>query len=126
MADFANGLDRINALAEASDGFVWRLVGDGNDATTLRPFGEDMLINMSVWRSLEALRAFVYKTDHRFFLARRTEWFLPMMTPLMALWWVPAGHVPTPDEAGAKLALLEKHGPTEAAFSFAQAFPAPL
>jgi hypothetical protein len=123
MAEFKNGLEIINALAESSEGFIWRLVDeDGADATALRPFGDDRLINMSLWHSLEALRGFVYKSNHRNFLAKRAQWFVPMQTSFMALWWVPAGHVPTLDEAKLKLELLEAHGPTQGAFTFAKSF----
>jgi Domain of unknown function (DUF3291) len=123
MAEFKNGLEVINALAESSEGFIWRLVDeDGADATTLRPFGDDRLINMSLWRSIEALRGFVYKSNHRNFLAKRMQWFAPMQTSFMALWWVPAGHIPTLDEAKLKLELLEAHGPTQDAFTFAKSF----
>jgi Domain of unknown function (DUF3291) len=123
LSEFKDGLDIINALAESSAGFVWRLVDDtGANATELRPFDDDRLINMSVWTSIEALRAFVYKSDHRIFLARRKEWFKPMSGNITALWWIPAGHIPTTDEAREKLGILDAHGPTSAAFTFAKHF----
>ena len=125
IKDFKDNLDRINALAEAQAGFVWRLVGDGNDATDLRPFEDpDLLVNMSVWSGLDALAAFVYRSDHRDIMRRRREWFAPAET-FMALWWVPAGHVPTTAEGWAALKTLEQRGPTPAAFTFRQPFPAP-
>jgi len=75
MADFVAQLDAIKALADCSPGFVWRLQGEGNDATSLRPFDDDFIIvNMSVWESLEHLRAYVYKSAHTVALRRRREW----------------------------------------------------
>ncbi len=125
-ADFMNALDHVNALAEASPGFVWRLTGEGNNATDLKPYDDpNIAVNMSVWESVDALAAFVYRNmDHRGVMRRRREWFEE--TPVyMALWWIPAGAVPTVEEAKAKLALLEKLGPTAEAFTFKQPFAAP-
>ena len=125
LKDFMDNLDRINALAEAQPGFVWRLVGEGNDATDIQAFDDPMmLLNMSVWESLDQLAAFVYRTAHRDIMRRRREWFHPVET-YMALWWVPAGHRPTPAEGIARLELLKAMGPTPEAFSFRQPFPAP-
>jgi hypothetical protein len=125
VKDFMDNLDRINALAEAQPGFVWRLVGDGNNATGIRAFDDPMiLLNMSVWETPEQLAAFVYRTAHRDFMRRRREWLEPMET-YMALWWVPAGHRPTPAEGVARLDLLTKMGVTPQAFTFRQPFPAP-
>jgi hypothetical protein len=125
-ADFMAALDRVNALAEASPGFVWRLTGDGNNAVDLQPFDDpNIAINMSVWESVDALAAFVYRNmDHRGVMRRRREWFEEMPV-YMALWWVPAGVMPTVAEAKERLALLEARGPTAAAFTFRQPFPAP-
>jgi hypothetical protein len=126
-ADFVNALDHVNALAEASPGFIWRLTGDGNNATDIKPFPDDpnMAINMSVWESIDALAAFVYRNmDHRGVMRRRREWFEEMKV-YMALWWIPAGTLPTVEDAKAKLALLEKLGPTAEAFTFRQPFAAP-
>jgi hypothetical protein len=126
IADFVANLDRINALAEGQPGFVWRLTGDGNDATDIQPDPDDPLlaINVSVWTDLDALAAFVYRTAHREVMRRRREWFQAMET-YMALWWVPVGHAPTPAEAMARLATLQRLGPTAAAFTFKAPFPAP-
>ncbi len=126
MADFMNNLGRINALAEASPGFVWRLVGEGDDATDLRPDAADpsLIINMSVWRDVESLAAFVYRTGHRDVMRRRREWFAPMAV-FQALWWIPAGRLPTPTEGMARVEHLRVHGPTEFAFTFATPWPAP-
>jgi hypothetical protein len=125
MADFVANLERINALADGSPGFVWRLQTDEGDATAMRPMGEDMLVNMSVWRDLDALTRFVYRSAHAEILRRRTEWFERMPEASMVLWWVPAGHRPDVVEARLKLDLLRVNGPTPDAFTFRHPFPAP-
>jgi hypothetical protein len=125
LKDFVDNLDRINALAESSDGFAWRLMGDGNDATSLRPFGEDIIVNMSVWRDVAALKAFAYQSAHVHIMRRRREWFTRMADAYMVLWWVPAGHRPTVAEAASRLERLRKYGPSPEAFTFGQAFAAP-
>lgn len=126
IADFVANLDRINALAESQPGFVWRLVGEGNDATDLKPVEDDplMAINMSVWCDLDGLAAFVYRTAHRDIMRRRREWF-EAMEVYMTLWWVPAGHTPTIAEGMAKLAVFERLGASPVAFTFRNPFPAP-
>ena len=126
VKEFMDNLDRINALAEAQDGFVWRLVGDGdNNATDIHAFDDPMmLLNMSVWESADQLAAFVYRTAHRDFMRRRREWFEPAEV-YMALWWVPAGHRPSPAEGVARLDTLARLGPTAEAFTFRQPFAAP-
>lgn len=128
MSGFVNRLDEINALAEGTPGFVWRLKGDGNDATSLRPYEDDrMIVNMSVWESIEALHQFTYYSDHVQVYRQRLGWFEKMSTPILAMWWVPAGHTPTVEEAKEKLAYLEQRGPTPLAFTFKQRFtPAEL
>lgn len=119
MAEFVAQLDAINALADGSPGFVWRLVGAGNDATSLRPFPDDFIIvNMSVWESIEALKQYVYRSDHARVLRERAKWFEKMSESHMVLWWVPAGHIPTVTEAKAKLMHLREHGETPEAFTF--------
>ena len=126
MADFVAQLDAINALAEASPGFVWRLRGEGNDATSLRPFDDNFIIvNMSVWESLEDLRAYVYKSAHTAAMRRRREWFEQFEGAFMALWWVEAGHIPTVGEAKERLQQLEAHGPTADVFTFKQPIAPP-
>lgn len=124
LKDFVDNLDRINALAEGSDGFEWRLKGDGNDATSLRPLGDNVIVNMSVWRDVAALKRFVYQSAHVEIMRRRREWFARMAV-YMVLWWVPAGHHPTVAEAVARLEHLRKHGPSPEAFTFGEAFAAP-
>jgi Domain of unknown function (DUF3291) len=126
MAEFAANLDRINALADRSPGFVWRLQTEEGNATAIRPFpDETLLVNMSVWRDLESLSEFVYRSAHAEIMRRRREWFERMSEAYLVLWWVPAGHRPTIDEAIAKLEQLRTEGPTPEAFTFRRAFPAP-
>ncbi len=125
LEDFVDNLDRINALAEGSDGFVWRLKGEGNDATSLRPFGDDVIVNMSVWRDVEALKDFAYRSGHVEIMRRRREWFTRMAEAYVVLWWVPAGHEPTVEEAAERLELVRRQGPTPEAFNFGEAFPPP-
>lgn len=127
MQEFVDNLDPVNAVADASPGFLWRLQTEDGNATALHVFGDPhQLINMSVWESIESLRDFVQRSDaHRTVLKRRKEWFKPMAEAYMALWWVPAGHIPTIDEAEARLAHLRAHGPTSVAFTFREVFPPP-
>ena len=125
IKDFVDNLAPVNALAEASPGFVWRLTGEGDDATDLQPYEDPLIaINMSVWTDIPSLGAFVYRGDHVQIMRRRRDWF-EHMDVYMVLWWVPAGHRPTIDEAKDRLALLEAHGPTPQAFTFKAPFPAP-
>ncbi len=127
MADFVNNLDRINALADSSEGFVWRLQGEGNDATSLRPFDDDFIIvNMSVWDNLESLKAYVYKSAHTDILKRRAEWFEKVLEAMVVMWWIPSGHIPTVTESKERLEHLRQNGSSEFAFSFREAFPAPI
>jgi hypothetical protein len=125
MADFVANLERINALAEASPGYVWRLQDEAGDATALRPFGDDVLVNMSLWRDVQSLSDYVYKSAHTEMLKRRREWFDKVEQAHMVLWWVPAGHLPGLDEAAERLAHFREHGATAHAFSFRHAFAAP-
>lgn len=125
LADFVANLDRINALAEASEGFVWRLQTDEGDATALRPLGDDTIVNMSVWRDVSALRNYVYRTAHVEIMRRRREWFEHMSEAFVVLWWVPAGHRPTIQEAIAKLEVLRRNGSSADAFTFRSAYPPP-
>lgn len=126
MAGFYGDLDRINALADGWPGFVWRLVGEGdNDATSLRPFGDDdLIVNLSVWESLESLREFTFRSGHLDVLRRRREWFVPLGDVYAVNWWIPAGHIPTVGEAGERLDLLRRNGASTGAFTFRDPFPA--
>jgi Domain of unknown function (DUF3291) len=127
MEGFRTQLDPINALADQSPGFVWRLQTEDGNATAIRPYAGDdlMAINMSVWESLESLQHFVYKTSHVETLRARTQWFERLEGPILVLWWVPAGHIPTVSEAQERLAHLKEHGPTPYAFTFRSLFVAP-
>jgi hypothetical protein len=127
LAGFMAGIEPVNAVADAAPGFVWRLQdGDGPGATALRPRGPDFMVNMSVWESLEALWNFVYRNGpHLDFMRRRREWFHRMAEQYLVLWWVPAGHIPSLDEALARLDLLQREGPGPEAFTFREPYPAP-
>lgn len=125
-ADFINNLDHVNATAEAQPGFVWRLIGEGNDAMDVRLFeNPNTIVNLSVWKDIESLFEFVYQNPaHRDIMRRRKEWF-DKMDLHMVLWWVPAGHEPTPAEAKGRLERLKETGPTPEAFTFKRSYPAP-
>lgn len=124
MAGFVNRLHEINALADNSPGFVWRLQTSEGNATYFRPYEDDrILLNMSVWSSVEALRDFVYRTAHAEFLRHRHEWFEKFAGAYLGLWWVPVGHIPGIDEAQKRLAHLDAHGPTQFAFTLKTVVP---
>jgi len=124
MSGFVARLDEINALADGSPGFVWRLQTEAGNATYLRPYDDErILINLSVWETVEDLRDFVYGGNHAEVLRQRGDWFEKLEAPVVALWWVPAGHVPSIDEAKKRLAHLQERGPTPFAFSFRELFP---
>jgi len=126
LAGFVAQLEPLNALADQSPGFVWRLQTEDGDATAIRPFGDQrIMVNLSVWESLETLRAFVYASRHLDVMRRRREWFHRMADPYLALWWVPAGTIPTVAEARDRLELLAGKGPTADAFTFRAPFPEP-
>ena len=126
LAGFVALLPTINALADAAPGFVWRLVDDGGaDATGLRPWGGETMVNMSVWESVEALANFVYRSQHLEPLRRRREWFVAPTAPHQALWWIPAGHRPTTTEARERLDRLARLGATPAAFTLREPYPSP-
>ena len=124
--DFMDNLDRINAIAEQSPGFVWRLTGDGNNAIDIQPYDDpNVAINMSVWRNREDLYNFVYNNDeHMKFMRRRKEWFEKLRF-YVVLWWIPNGHIPTIEEAKHRLMHLEENGPSDFAFSFAKFYEPP-
>jgi hypothetical protein len=123
---FFDALDRVNALAEASPGFVWRLTGEGNNATDLRPTPDPLLaVNMSVWTDADALFAFVYRSTHTPVMARRRDYFERFDGAFQAMWWIPAGEIPTLSDAFSRLWMLDRYGPTSHAFTFKARFPAP-
>jgi len=117
LADFVAQLPEINGLAERSPGYVWRLQDESGDATALRPFGPDIIVNLTVWQSVESLSAFVYRTAHLEPMRRRREWFVPLGAPHLVLWWIPAGTLPTLAEAAERLDLLRREGPSPDAFT---------
>jgi hypothetical protein len=125
-AEFRENLDRINALAEASPGFVWRATGTGFDsempAVDVDPL---ILANLSVWEGPDALAGFIYRSDHTTFLRRGKEWFAPNEPPYQVLWWIPAGALPQRAEGFAKLEQLRTRGASADAFDFRTRFPAP-
>ena len=127
MADFVANLPRINLMAEQSPGFVWRLQSDSGDATSIKVYDDDMIIiNLTVWKSPDALRSFVYKSDHYEFLRDRKRWFEKFDGPYYAMWWIPAGHIPTTEEARERLEYLREHGDSSYSFSLKKLFPEPV
>ena len=126
MREFVDALEGINALAEKSAGFVWRLTGEADNATEYRPYDDErIIVNMSVWTDLESIKNYVYNSAHTDYLRRRKEWFEIMREAYTALWWVESGHRPSIEEAKQKLESLRVHGSTPAAFAFRESFPAP-
>ena len=124
VAEFMVNLDRINAQADAAPGFVWRLQTESGNATDIHAFANPLeLVNMSVWETVDELKAYVYRTEHVDFFRRRAEWFEADAKRLV-LWNVTAGSVPALDDAVRRLEFLERHGPTVYAFGFAAPPPA--
>lgn len=122
MKEFVENLDPINALAEESPGFVWRLKEDGGNATSISFNGDNrIIVNMSVWKTLDDLRAFTYKGNHREIMAKRKLWFESMKF-YMALWYVPKFSFPSIEDARFRLQYLETNGPSPLAFTFAKQF----
>ena len=122
-AAFVNAIDRVNALADAAQGFVWRLQADGGDATSIRIGDDDLVIvNMSLWESIDALWAYVYGGGHLEVMRHRREWFDASLEAHLVLWWREVGEAPDVDEAMQRLSVLRKRGPTAEAFTFRQAF----
>jgi hypothetical protein len=120
MKDFMDALPEINGLGDRSPGFVWRLFDESGDATGVgNPFGSDVIINLTVWESVESLRDFAYQTVHLDFMRRRREWFTHEgLKEYAVLWWIPAGHIPTVTEAAERLGHLGKYGASGFAFTF--------
>jgi len=124
--DFVNALDPVNATADASPGFVWRMVSDEADSDTQHAFEhEGWLVNMSVWQGLDDLKRFISSPKHLAIMRRREEWFKKSDVAYIVLWWVPAGHQPDFEEAMEHLEHLRQHGPTPHAFNFSQPFDPP-
>jgi len=126
VAEFVAQLAPINALADGAPGFVWRLQSESGNATDI-PFSDDptVMVNMSVWESIEALRDFTYASRHTGPLRDRAKWFEKMDKPHYCLWWVPAGHIPTVAEGRERLLHFQEHGATPYSFWFSQQFTAP-
>lgn len=126
MSGFVSRLEEINALADRAPGFIWRLQSEEGDATALRVFDDPlMLVNLSVWSSLEELKDFVYRSMHVELIRDREAWFKKLGAVHQVLWWVPEGHIPSVEEGSAKLALLGEKGPSMEAFTFSKPFPHP-
>jgi heme-degrading monooxygenase HmoA len=126
MSGFVARLEDVNALADASPGFVWRLETEEGNATSLQPYDDPrVMVNMSVWETPDHLKHFVYKSAHTDVMRQRRQWFERMSDVHMAMWWIERGHVPTVAEALERLHYLQVHGESEFAFSFASLFPAP-
>lgn len=125
MSGFVNRLDEINTLGEQSPGFVWRLKDDtSNNSMEFQMYDDPLIIvNLTVWEDLESLKNFTYKTAHAEVMRQRKKWFEHFGKPYMVLWWIPAGHHPTVEEARTKLELLQEKGPTQEAFNFKNNFP---
>ncbi|MEV5712099.1 DUF3291 domain-containing protein [Actinoallomurus sp. NPDC052274] len=123
MAEFLALFEPVNALADSAPGFVWRLTdGEDDDASTIRPYGDDVIINFSVWESRAALWDFVYRSAHLDVLRRRREWFLRMAEPYVVMWWVPAGWIPSVEEARERLDRVRRQGPGPEAFTFRESY----
>lgn len=126
MSQFFARLDEINALGDRAPGFVWRLQEETGNATDIRAFDDEWLIvNMSVWESPDALKAFTYSSAHADVMRSRRQWFEAHTEAYLVMWWIPAGHIPAIDEAKERLGHLQAYGESEYAFTFKQLFPAP-
>ncbi|MCW3846395.1 DUF3291 domain-containing protein [Sphingomonas sp. LB-2] len=126
LSEFFGELARVNAIADRTPGFVWRLQGDSGDAMALAPTPDPQVaLNMSVWEDAESLFDFVYRSAHTPVMAKRRQWIEPWAGAYQALWWIEAGTIPTIDDALARLWLIDRYGPTPRAFTFKTRFPAP-
>ena len=126
LAEFVAALEPVNRMADEAPGFVWRLQTEAGDATAIRAFDDDMLLlNMSVWQTIDALAEFTYRTPHRDVMRRRRQWFERLADAYLVLWWIPAGTLPTVADAKARLERLRRDGPSPEAFTFQSPFPSP-
>jgi hypothetical protein len=126
LADFVAAIDRINHLGDASPGFVWRHQTEDGNSTSVRPRDDSsIIINFTVWESIESLFEFTYHSDHVEVYRKRRNWFEHVEWAYLALWWIPAGHIPSVEEGEERLRHLDAHGPTPHAFTFKKRFPAP-
>ncbi len=126
MSEFVAQLEPINALADASPGFIWRWDEERDPAPPPNPFAPDLLVNLSLWQDLASLKAYVYGSAHGEVMRRRRQWFTPLTSASMVLWWVPAGHRPTLIEAAWRLQRLRRDGAGAQAFTFHEPAPAPM
>ena len=132
LRDFVAALDDVNRAADSADGFVWRLQEGAEEgakeragnAIDFRPFGDEYIVTLSLWRDVPSLGRYMMSAPHQPIMARRTEWFYPMEGPHLVMWWVPAGHIPTLEEAAVKLQQIAEEGPSDKAFDLSQTFPA--
>ena len=123
IAEFMNALDRVNGMADAAPGFVWRLQSQQGNATDIKVSDDPrFIVNMSVWESPEVLFDFVYRTSHRDVMAKRRVWFQRPAGAYMVLWWIAAGSVPTVEEGLERLRWLDQNGPSSYAFDFRSKF----
>lgn len=128
MAGFVARLDEINALADKSPGFIWRLQTPEGNATSVKAYDDPLIIfNMSVWASLRDYSNYVYSSEslHREVMQQRRRWFQRFDGPYTTLWWIPESHIPTVEEAKERLEYLRIYGETAYAFSIKKQFPAP-
>ncbi len=123
IAEFKNNLDHINALAESSDGFIWRFKEDNESNAVVNAYDDPLIIfNMSVWENVDSLKNYVYRTEHLEFFIKRKNWFQKLGSAHMALWWIIQGHIPTIEEAKSKLSLIDNTGESDQAFTFKKIF----
>jgi len=126
MAEFVAQLPPINALADASPGFVWRLQSESGDATSIKIYDDELIIiNITVWESVESLREFAYRSAHVGVMRDRKRWFEIFDDPYYALWWIPVGQLPSTEEGKERLDHLRENGDSAFAFSFKNVFPMP-
>ena len=126
MAGFVERIERLNALADESPGFVWRYQTDAGDATEVRVFDDELILfNMSVWESVDALESYVYRSAHIEALQKRAEWFERSGRAPLALWWIEEDHIPSVEEAKERFDILWRDGPSASAFTFRNRFPEP-
>jgi heme-degrading monooxygenase HmoA len=126
IAGFVEGVTLMNELADRSPGFVWRLADENGDGTISAPADPRTIFTLSVWESLDHLRAYVYQSAHLDYLRRRRDWFVPHgHQDSLVMWWLPAGRIPTLRQGLSRLGRLRAAGPGPEAFTFRQPFPAP-
>lgn len=119
MAGFTNALDTINAIADRSPGFVWRLQSDSGNATDIKYTDDPQIIaNMSVWKSADTLEQFVWQTAHKRIYNQKHSWFEVPFQPIFVMWPVEVGHVPTLAEAHERLEHLRANGCSEFAYGW--------